>query len=68
MKHILREQTLHGFSKVPDEQLPNRVSIRHVGSQEQYPLALFWDGEGIAESFWTIPKGAKLGRYQVVLL
>ena len=68
MKHILREQTLHGFSKGPDEQLPNRVSIRHVGSQEQYPLPLSWDAEGIAESSWAIPKGAKLGRYQVVLL
>jgi hypothetical protein len=33
MKHILRAQTLRGFSSVPDDQLPNRVSIRHVGSE-----------------------------------
>ncbi len=68
MKHILRERTLRGFSRVPDEQLPNRVSMRHVGSEEQYTLPLSWEAGGMAESTWAIPKGAKLGRYQVVLL
>ena len=68
MKHILREQTLHGFSSVPDGQLPNRLSIRHVGSEEKYALPLYWEAGGIAESSWAIPKGAKLGRYQVVML
>jgi len=63
MKHILREQTLHGFSRVPDDQLPNRVSIRHVGNEEKYALPLDWEAGGIAESSWAIPKGAKLGRY-----
>jgi uncharacterized protein YfaS (alpha-2-macroglobulin family) len=68
MKHLLREQTLHGFSLVPDEQVPNRVSIRHVGSEEKYELPLRWEAGGIAENTWAIPRGAKLGRYQVVLL
>ena len=68
MKHLLREQTLRGFALVPPEQAPNRMSIRHVGSEETYTLPLHWEGEGIAESTWAIPKGAKLGRYQVVLL
>jgi alpha-2-macroglobulin len=67
MKHILREQALRGFSRVPDDKSPNRVSIRHLGSDEKYEFPLRWDAVGIAESSWTIPKGAKLGRYQVVL-
>jgi alpha-2-macroglobulin len=68
MKHILREQTLRGFSRVSDDQLPNRVSIRHVGSEEKYALPLLWEAGGSAENTWAIPRGAKLGRYQVVLL
>ncbi|MGH8065828.1 MAG: alpha-2-macroglobulin family protein [Candidatus Entotheonellia bacterium] len=68
MKHILREQTLDGFALVPQEQAPNHLSIRHVGSEEKYALLLRWEAGGIAENTWTIPKGAKLGRYKVVLL
>jgi alpha-2-macroglobulin len=68
MKHILREPTLHGFSQVSDDQTPNRVAIRHVGSEEKYELPLRWEADGIAENTWAIPKGAKLGSYQIVLL
>jgi len=68
MKHILREQTLDGFALVSREQAPNRVSIRHVGSEEKYDLPLRWEAGTVAESTWAIPRGAKLGRYQVVLL
>ena len=31
-------------------------------------MPLSWEAGGIAESSWAIPKGAKLGHYQVVLL
>ncbi|HEX9871516.1 MAG TPA: MG2 domain-containing protein, partial [Candidatus Tectomicrobia bacterium] len=68
MKHLLREQTLGGFALVSQEQVPNRVSIRHVGSEETYELPLRWEAGAVAESAWAIPKGAKLGRYQIVLL
>jgi uncharacterized protein YfaS (alpha-2-macroglobulin family) len=68
MKHILREQTLGGLAEVPHDQVPNRLAIRHVGSDEQYELPLTWEARGIAENTWVIPNGAKLGRYQVVLL
>jgi uncharacterized protein YfaS (alpha-2-macroglobulin family) len=57
MKHLLREQTLHGFSRVPDDQLPNRVSIRPVGSEEKYTLPLHWEAAGSAENPWAIPRG-----------
>jgi alpha-2-macroglobulin len=68
LKHILRQQTLQGFSPVADAQHPSRVAIRHVGSDEKYEFPLRWDDVGVAEDTWTIPKGARLGRYQVVLM
>ncbi len=68
MKHIFRQQVLRGFSPVSDDKSPNRVSIRHLGSDEKYEFPLRWDAVGMAESSWTIPKGTKLGRYHVVLL
>ncbi len=68
MKHLLRTQTLRGFSLVRDQQRPPLLSIRHQGSEEKYEFPLRWDAAGIAESTWQIPKEAKLGRYQVVLV
>ena len=67
LKHILRQRTLHGLSSVADTLRPNRAAVRHVGSDETYELSLTWDDVGVAENTWTIPKGAKLGRYQIVL-
>jgi alpha-2-macroglobulin len=68
LKHILRQRTLHGFASVADALRPNRAVVRHVGSDETYELSLHWDDVGVAENTWTIPKGAKLGRYQIVLV
>jgi uncharacterized protein YfaS (alpha-2-macroglobulin family) len=68
MKHLLRLQTLSGFSSVPERQSPNVVSIRHLGSDQKYELSLRWDAAGVAENTWRIPKEVKLGSYQVVLV
>lgn len=68
MKHLLRTQTLGGFSSVPDTQRPTLLSIQHLGSDQKYELPLQWDGSGIAESTWPIPADAKLGNYEMVLL
>ncbi|MBI3325682.1 MAG: alpha-2-macroglobulin [Nitrospinae bacterium] len=68
MKHVLRTQTMRGFSLAPDKQRPALLSIRHVGSDEKYELPLRWDAAGIAENTWPIPKEAKLGAYEVVLV
>ncbi len=67
MKHVLRAQTLTGFALPPDAERPTMVSIRHQGSDEKYELPLDWGADGTAESTWSIPPAAKLGRYQVVL-
>ncbi len=68
MTHILRQQVLSGISSVPVEDRPTTLSIQHLGSDQKYELPLQWDGNGVAESTWQIPKEAKLGTYQVVML
>ncbi len=66
MKHLLRLQSLQGFSAVPADRLPAQVSIRHEGSDQRYDLPVHFDASGAAECTWDIPRGARLGRYQVV--
>ena len=63
MKHVLRTQTVDGFGLTPNPARPASLFIEHVGSDEKITLPLTWDGTGVAESTWTIPRDAKLGRY-----
>ena len=65
MKHILRDHTTRGFAPVPQDQMPTLVSIQHYGSEQKYEFPLKWDGNGVAETDWSIPKDAKLGNYGV---
>jgi hypothetical protein len=67
MTHVLRRQVMEGFAPVPEAERPTVASIRHLGSQERYELPLAWDGKGIAESRWPIPREARLGRWEIVL-
>ncbi len=66
MKHLVRKHTMAGFEKPRD--LPQAVLIRHFGSDQRYEFPLTWDGNGVAETSWTIPKDAKLGTYGIMLL
>lgn len=68
MKHLLRVETLRSYALLPDAQRPTTLSIRHLGSDQRYEFPLAWDASGIAESSWQIPKEAKLGHYEVVLM
>jgi uncharacterized protein YfaS (alpha-2-macroglobulin family) len=69
MKHFFRKHTSKGFSLLPTEALPEAVSIRHQGSYQTYEFPLTWDHQsGVAETSWSIPKEAKLGHYEVLLL
>jgi alpha-2-macroglobulin len=68
MKHLLRQESLDGFSAVAPAERPTVLSIRHLGSDERYDQALAWRDDGSAESTWDIPRAAKLGRYEVVLV
>jgi len=65
MKHVIRRQELRGFAIPPAAERPAKLKIRHEGSNDEYELPVTWDDGGIAESTWSIPKNAKLGRYDV---
>ncbi|KAK47405.1 alpha-2-macroglobulin [Caballeronia jiangsuensis] len=65
MKHLLRVETLHGFS-FPSS-YPGRVTIRHVGSGQTWHLPLKWAADHSADSTFTVPVAAKLGEYSVTL-
>ncbi|HZP92265.1 MAG TPA: MG2 domain-containing protein [Burkholderiales bacterium] len=67
MKHYYRRHTTRGFSYVPVDQLPKKIVIQHLGSDERYELPVTWDGRDSAESTWAIPPGAKKGTYQVTM-
>ncbi len=66
MKFFLRTRTGEGFAAYAGE-VPDTVEIQHMGSGEKYTLPVGFDGQGIAEASWAIPKEAKLGAYQVAL-
>jgi uncharacterized protein YfaS (alpha-2-macroglobulin family) len=68
MKHVLRTRTLAGFAAVPEAERPARLEIRHLGSDEKFELPVRWDAAGLATQEWAIPREAKLGAYQVVML
>ena len=67
MKHFIRAKTLAGFSIPGADDLPNSLSIRHLGSDEHYDFDLSWHPDGTADLDWEIPKSAKLGEYQIVM-
>ncbi|HRV08653.1 MAG TPA: MG2 domain-containing protein, partial [Acidobacteriota bacterium] len=66
MKHILRRRSVEGFVSVPDEDRPEELIIRHVGSMERYILPLSWDEGGVAQTDWQVPEAAKLGSYRLI--
>jgi len=67
MKHIARKRTKDGLS-FPDKVYQSAV-ISHTGSNQRHTIPLKWNKtNGTAETVWTIPKEAKLGRYTVSLV
>ena len=66
MKHILRSHSMKGLSILLQNNLPSKMKITHVGSNQEYSQSLKWNG-GFSESEWKIPKQAKLGTYTITL-
>lgn len=64
MKHLARRHLTSGFGWVSREQLPEKAVIQLEGSDIRFDLPLQWKG-GSAETNWTIPSEAKLGKYWV---
>lgn len=68
MKHVVRRQTLTGFSLLKKEELPGFLLIEHTGTDQSWEITLTWDvSRGVAESTWAVPADAKLGTYRVAL-
>jgi len=65
MKHFVRTETLRGLAF--PAHLPTRVTIRHLGSGQDYHLPLVWAADHSAASRFTLPVAAKLGEYSVSL-
>ncbi len=63
MTHVLRAKAAAGFVQAAAAERPATLTIRHQGSDEKHELALAWDTRGVAETSFTVPKEAKLGRY-----
>ncbi len=61
MKHIARRKTSAGFDLPKD--LPPKLVIEHLGSNDRFEVPLTWSSDGTAESTWEIPRSAKLGSY-----
>jgi uncharacterized protein YfaS (alpha-2-macroglobulin family) len=68
MKHLFRHHTMKGFSLPTPDRLPNAIVIEHSGSEEKYEFPLVWSVNGVAETQWRIPQGAKLGTYEVTFV
>ncbi|HEV7731527.1 MAG TPA: MG2 domain-containing protein [Candidatus Binatia bacterium] len=68
MKHLLRTGTLDGFSPTPAAAQPTLLSIRHLGSDEKFEQPVTFDARGNGESTFELPRTAKLGSYDVVLV
>ena len=68
MKHIIRKRTMTGFGLLSNKELPDTLLIQHQGSEQEYEFPIKWDKNRTAESFWNIPKDAKLGHYEVFLV
>ncbi|MDF2446194.1 MAG: alpha-2-macroglobulin [Moraxellaceae bacterium] len=66
MRHVVREMTLRSLA-APRAARYKRLVIQHEGSGQEYELPVAIGSDGNGENTWTIPKAAKLGRYQLSL-
>ncbi|MBV1776187.1 alpha-2-macroglobulin [Burkholderiaceae bacterium DAT-1] len=67
MRHYARRHSIRGLEDASAASLPNRVAIQFEGDDQSFEFPLTWKN-GSADTEWTIPPGAKLGRYWVAFL
>ncbi len=67
MQHFLRRHVSAGVAIQPGASGPHGITVRHLGSGQQYTWEAVFDGNGIATSQWKIPPEAKLGDYAVLI-
>ncbi|OYY94582.1 MAG: hypothetical protein B7Y41_07080 [Hydrogenophilales bacterium 28-61-23] len=67
MKFFVRRKKSLGFGYVDAPRLGDEIILRHQGSGEEVKLPVKWDGQGIAELKYSLPKEAKQGRYDILI-
>ncbi len=65
MKHLARLHRGIGIGLLDPAVLPDKLVIRHQGSDQEYTVRVRFDAQGIAESEFEVPKDAKQGAYRV---
>ncbi len=65
MKHLARRHWGTGIGLIDPSALPDKLVVRHQGSEQEFTLRVAWDAQGIAESEFEVPKDAKQGGYRV---
>ena len=72
MKHYLRALDRYDLALPRSSELPDRIRVTHQGSGDHYDFNVQWlpspSGGLSATTYWSLPKGAKLGRYGVSYL
>jgi alpha-2-macroglobulin len=63
MKHIVRKPIATGFGTSPA--FTGTLRLSHRGSDTKYDLPLSIDANGVGETEWTAPQGAKMGDYDI---
>ncbi|HEX8300776.1 alpha-2-macroglobulin family protein [Sphingomonas sp.] len=66
MKHIVRKPIASGFGTSPA--FTGTLRLSHRGSDTKYDLPLSIDANGVGETEWTAPGGAKMGDYDIQVL
>ena len=65
MQHFLRRHVMGGLALQPGAVRSHRITVRHLGSGQEYNWDAVFDAGGVATSQWRIPAEAKLGHYAV---
>lgn len=72
MKHYLRVLDKHNLSLPRSSELPEQIRLTHQGSGDHYDLNVQWllspSGGLSATTYWSLPTGAKFGRYSLSYL
>ncbi|MFO1400572.1 MAG: MG2 domain-containing protein [Steroidobacteraceae bacterium] len=68
MKHVVRRHDAGGLSVPAAKERPALLRISHVGSEEHWDVPLSFNAAGSAWTDWSVPRAAKLGRYQLTLM
>ena len=66
IKLFVRRKKSVGFGFVDRAELGNEVIFRHQGSGEEVKLPVAWDGQGVADLTYTLPKEVKQGVWRII--